>query len=343
MGLNGETAPSQVVPPLPMMQNKVVLVMDLVESVRLMAHNEASVVHHWHSFLQHAREEVLPLHGGRLVKSLGDGILVEFDEVAPAARATLQLHRYFDEANLNRSDDDKLWLRAGLNATHLYVDEHDVFGHGVNLAARVAGLAGPGETMITANVHDALIDGVDGTLARRFRVTEVLPNVSGKNIDFVIDFASYAIVPAYMIYESGLMEGPWNLAATFLILLVSAVYYGKEGMVSNDYYFVGFPVLWNLAAFYMIFVFQWGHWGNVLLVVALSILHFVPIKVAYPSRATRWRWPTLLVSALCILTLVSITYLYPERQLVLTVVAWVCLAYFAVFAVWATWGRPAVR
>ncbi|MCB0615988.1 MAG: CDP-alcohol phosphatidyltransferase family protein [Phaeodactylibacter sp.] len=188
-----------------------------------------------------------------------------------------------------------------------------------------------------------LIDGVDGTLARRFRVTEVLPNVSGKNIDFVIDFASYAIVPAYMIYESGLMEGPWNLAATFLILLVSAVYYGKEGMVSNDYYFVGFPVLWNLAAFYMIFVFQWGHWGNVLLVVTLSILHFVPIKVAYPSRATRWRWPTLLVSALCILTLVSITYLYPERQLVLTVVAWVCLAYFAVFAVWATWGRPAVR
>lgn len=162
---HGNTTPSPEVPPLPLMQNKVVLVMDLVESVRLMAANEASVVFHWHSFLQHARDEVLPRHGGRLVKSLGDGILVEFDEVAPAAKATLRLHRFFDEYNRQRDDDSKLGLRAGLNATHLYVDDHDVFGHGVNLAARVASLAGPGETVITANVHDALVDGVDGDMA----------------------------------------------------------------------------------------------------------------------------------------------------------------------------------
>lgn len=164
MGSHGEPAPSPEVPPLPLMQNKVVLVMDLVESVRLMASNEASVVHHWHGFLQHAREEVLPQHGGRLVKSLGDGILVEFDEPSRAVKATLRLHRYFDDANRGRDDDHKFWLRAGLNATHLYIDDHDVFGHGVNLAARVAGLAGPGETVITANVHDALVDGVDGDM-----------------------------------------------------------------------------------------------------------------------------------------------------------------------------------
>ena len=164
MGSHGESAPSPEVPPLPLMQNKVVLVMDLVESVRLMASNEASVVHQWRGFLQHAREEVLPRHGGRLVKSLGDGILVEFDEPSQAVKATLRLHRYFDDANRRRDDDNKFWLRAGLNATHLYIDDHDVFGHGVNLAARVAGLAGPGETVITANVHDALVDGVDGDM-----------------------------------------------------------------------------------------------------------------------------------------------------------------------------------
>lgn len=164
MGSHGDSAPSHEVPPLPLMQNKVVLVMDLVESVRLMASNEASVVHQWRGFLQHAREEVLPRHGGRLVKSLGDGILVEFDEPSQAVKATLRLHRYFDDANRGRDDDSKFWLRAGLNATHLYIDDHDVFGHGVNLAARVAGLAGPRETVITANVHDALVDGVDGDM-----------------------------------------------------------------------------------------------------------------------------------------------------------------------------------
>lgn len=153
-----------VVPPLPLQQNKVVLVMDLVESVRLMASNEVSVVLQWHSFLQHARDEVLPRHGGRLVKSLGDGILVEFDDAVPAAKAALALHRFFDHENLRRDDDHKLWLRAGLHTTHLYVDESDVFGHGVNLAARVAGLAGPGDTVITADVHDALVDGVDGDM-----------------------------------------------------------------------------------------------------------------------------------------------------------------------------------
>ncbi|MCB0549691.1 MAG: CDP-alcohol phosphatidyltransferase family protein [Phaeodactylibacter sp.] len=181
-----------------------------------------------------------------------------------------------------------------------------------------------------------LIDGIDGTLARRFRVTEVLPNVSGKNIDYVIDFASYAIVPAYMIYESGLMEGPWNLAAVFIILLVSAVYYGKEGMVSDDHYFVGFPVMWNMAAFYMIFVFQWGHWANILLIVVLSILHFVPIKVAYPSRTAHWRWPTLAATITFFFALVSITLLYPEKRVWLSTLAWLCLVYFAVFTVWAT-------
>lgn len=185
-----------------------------------------------------------------------------------------------------------------------------------------------------------LIDGVDGTLARRFRVSEVLPHVSGKNIDFVIDFASYAIVPAYMIYESGLMEGPWNLAATFLILMVSAVYYGKEGMVSDDLYFVGFPVMWNMAAFYMVFVFHWGHWANVLLVVGLSILHFVPIKTAYPSRTGHWRWPTLGVTVVFLLSLLAITWLYPKSLAWLNALAWLCLLYFTAFTIWATFILP---
>ncbi len=164
IGSNGESAPAPAGSSLPTLQNKVVLVMDLVESVRLMASNEEGVVRDWQGFLQHAREQVLPQHRGRLVKSLGDGILVEFEDAVPAVKATLQLHRYFDTLNQRRDEDSKLWLRAGLNATHLYLDEQDVFGHGVNLAARVAGLAEPGETVITANVHDALVDGVDGDM-----------------------------------------------------------------------------------------------------------------------------------------------------------------------------------
>jgi adenylate cyclase len=74
----------------------------------------------------------------------------------------LGLQRHFDESNAGLPDDQQMHLRAGLNASHLYVGEHDVYGHGVNLAARVAGLAGPGQVVVTAAVRDAIVDGMDG-------------------------------------------------------------------------------------------------------------------------------------------------------------------------------------
>jgi adenylate cyclase len=140
---------------------KVVLVMDLVESVRLMAGNELAVIDQLRGFVQHASQAVLPKHQGRLVKSLGDGIMAEFDCPRKAVSAARQLHHYFAPANAKLPPDERLYLRAGLNATHVYVDGMDIYGSGVNLAARVAALAGPGETMVTAEVRDALIDGLD--------------------------------------------------------------------------------------------------------------------------------------------------------------------------------------
>ncbi|MFP8835669.1 adenylate/guanylate cyclase domain-containing protein [Hydrogenophaga sp. XSHU_21] len=149
------------------MQHRTVLVIDLVESVRLMAADEAEVVRLWRGFVQFATTEVLPARGGRLVKSLGDGLLAEFEHPAQAVRAALQLHRHFDEPNRQLPAARQLYLRAGINASQLYVDEVDVYGHGVNLAARVADLAAPGETVVTASVYDALVVGVDADVQDR--------------------------------------------------------------------------------------------------------------------------------------------------------------------------------
>lgn len=142
-------------------RQKVVLVMDLVESVRLMAANERAVIDHWRGFVQHATTDVLPRHRGRMVKSLGDGIMAEFDSARDGTNAALALQRFFDRANATLPPDQQLYLRAGLNATHVFVDDIDIYGSGVNLAARVAGLAGPGEVMVTAEVRDGLTDGLD--------------------------------------------------------------------------------------------------------------------------------------------------------------------------------------
>jgi adenylate cyclase len=155
------------VPPLPQQRHKVVLVIDLVESVRLMAANEAAVINQWRGFMHHATTQVLPACHGRLVKSLGDGLLAEFDQPTEAVQAALALHRYFAPLNETLPPPQQLHLRAGINATNLYVDENDVYGQGVNLAARVADLASPGETLVTASVFDNIVIGVDAEVEDR--------------------------------------------------------------------------------------------------------------------------------------------------------------------------------
>lgn len=178
-----------------------------------------------------------------------------------------------------------------------------------------------------------VIDGVDGTFARKFRVTEVLPNMSGKTIDYVIDFATYAIIPAYFFYMAELVSVSWNLPLTFLILLVSAIYYGKEGMVSDDYYFIGFPVLWNMVVFYLIFVLKLSIWGNAAIVVIFAILHFIPIKFAYPSQASRLKTFTIIVSLIILMAMPLIVWFYPNVPEWLKWIAIGNLAYFGGLAI----------
>jgi len=182
-----------------------------------------------------------------------------------------------------------------------------------------------------------VIDGIDGTFARLFNVKEVLPNVDGKTIDYVIDFATYAIIPAYFFYHAELVEEIWRFPCTAIILLVSAIYYGREGMVTDDYYFVGFPVLWNLVVFYLFFVTQFSPTINTILILIFAIMHFIPIKFAYPSQASKLKTLTLVVTVIFFSTLVGILHYYPIRNVWLTGSALAVVGYFAILAIYNTW------
>ena len=183
-----------------------------------------------------------------------------------------------------------------------------------------------------------VIDGIDGTFARLFNVKKILPKIDGKTIDYVIDFANYAIIPAYFFYQAELVFPAWNLPLTFLILMVSAIYYGIEGMVSEDFYFIGFPVLWNIVVFYLIFVFAFNPLGNAAIIIIFSVLHFVPIKFAYPSQATRFRVLTIIFSAVYLFLMPLIIWLYPDVPVYLKWLAVLILIYFGLLAVADTFG-----
>jgi class 3 adenylate cyclase/TolB-like protein/tetratricopeptide (TPR) repeat protein len=140
---------------------RAVLVVDLVESVRLIQDDEVNVVRRWREFMERVITTVLPAHGGRLVKSLGDGLMLDFPRVQPAVAAAFEIQRLIDQGNEGSLPNRHLLLRMGVHVGALIADAHDVYGHGVNLAARLASLAGPGEIVVSADVRDQLTPVLD--------------------------------------------------------------------------------------------------------------------------------------------------------------------------------------
>ncbi len=145
-------------------ERTVVVIVDVVESVRLMLADEAGFIARWRGFVQAVRSQVLPVHGGRLVKSLGDGLLMVFPDVVSGVTAALALPACMVPFNLRVPDDAALRLRVAVHQADVVMDDIDIYGAGVNLAARLAALAGPDEVVVSAAVRDHLADGHHGHL-----------------------------------------------------------------------------------------------------------------------------------------------------------------------------------
>lgn len=133
-----------------------------------------------------------------------------------------------------------------------------------------------------------IIDGVDGTLARRLRVAELLPRWSGELLDFVVDFATYVFVPAYAIAAGGLLPPPAALPLGLIVTVTGALYFADRRMKTADSYFRGFPALWNVVAFYL-FVLKPMPWVGAIAVAVLAGATFAPIHFVHPVRVPRWR------------------------------------------------------
>jgi phosphatidylcholine synthase len=141
-----------------------------------------------------------------------------------------------------------------------------------------------------------LVDGIDGPLARRFRVRERLPKWDGAALDFVIDYTTYVFVPA-IIVARGLQMPPVLGAVCGVIVAVSgALYFADTRMKRSDNSFRGFPAVWNMPVF-VLYTFMPPPIVTVVSVVALAILTFVPVNFVHPLRVVRWRMPTLVVLA----------------------------------------------
>jgi phosphatidylcholine synthase len=140
------------------------------------------------------------------------------------------------------------------------------------------------------------IDGIDGTLARKFHVAEILPRWSGDALDLVVDFTTYVFVPAFALATSGLLPQPVAIPLTIAIVVTSALYFADEQMKTADNYFRGFPALWNAVAFHL-FVLKLPPWVAAIAVAGLVVLTFTPLRVLHPFRVPHLRVVNLLVLA----------------------------------------------
>jgi adenylate cyclase len=131
-----------------------ILVADVVGFSRLMGIDEARTL----AVLQGLRKDLVDpkvlQHGGRIVKSTGDGILVEFSSVIAAVECAAAIQQAMAERNRDVAGDERVEFRIGVNVDEIIIEHDDIFGDGVNTAARLENFADPGTVCVSGTVFE---------------------------------------------------------------------------------------------------------------------------------------------------------------------------------------------
>ena len=210
-------------------------------------------------------------------------------------------------------------------AVHLYT----ATGAPLGLLAVMASASADFRLAFVCLALAVFVDVTDGTLARRARVKEVVPDFDGSKLDDIVDYLNYVVVPLFLARQAALIPlGIGGLATVMVPLLASAYGFCQVAAKTPDHFFTGFPSYWNIVVFYF-FILGTPVWFNTALLLFLSVMVFVPIRYLYPSRnraARRTIYVLGVVWALCVAVLLA---QFPRPSPTL---AWLSL-YFPIFYV----------
>jgi class 3 adenylate cyclase len=121
---------------------------------RLMHTDEEATHAKLRTLLAEGVEPAIAEHGGRIVKNTGDGFLAEFPSAVEAVRAAIQFQTRIKELTIGEVDDRRIAFRVGVNIGDVIIEPHDIFGDGVNIAARLESIAEPGGICISSSAYD---------------------------------------------------------------------------------------------------------------------------------------------------------------------------------------------
>jgi adenylate cyclase len=169
-----------------------ILAADVVGYSRLMGANEVGTLESLRRHQAGLIEPTIAEFGGRIVKLTGDGILVEFPSVVGAVEAACAIQRAMPSRNLDVPQDRRIEFRVGINLGDVLVEGDDLFGDGVNVAARLEGVARPGGIAVSQSVRDHIGNKID--LKFEDRGEQQLKNIERpvRVYDVVLDEAAAA-------------------------------------------------------------------------------------------------------------------------------------------------------
>jgi phosphatidylcholine synthase len=179
-------------------------------------------------------------------------------------------------------------LKLRALSVHLLTATGAVFA----MLAMLAAVEGKWDLMFLWLVVAFFVDGIDGPLARKYNVKANAPEFDGVLLDLIIDYLTYVFIPAFALFSSGLMAGWSGWVMIIIITFASAMYFADTRMKTKDNSFSGFPGCWNMLVL-VLFALAPSWWICLIIVTALAISMFLPIKFVHPVRTARWRVVTL--------------------------------------------------
>ena len=181
-----------------------------------------------------------------------------------------------------------------------------------------------------------IIDGIDGTLARKVDIKHSGVKIDGALMDNIIDYLTYVIVPAFFFLSTPYLLPQWRVPLAAAIALSSAFQFSQTDAKTDDHFFKGFPDYWNILMFYF-FILNLSPAINTFIVGLCVLLVFIPIKYVYPSRPdyvsrSKTIRKTISISTLVwILSLFFLLFTFPtSHKTTLNLGLLYCFAYLSV-------------
>ncbi|AHH08212.1 CDP-alcohol phosphatidyltransferase family protein [Borrelia anserina] len=181
--------------------------------------------------------------------------------------------------------------------------------------------------LLKLTIFGLVIDGIDGTLARKLKIKEIIPTINGELLDNIVDYINYTFIPTLFFYYGNFIRDEYKSITCIGILLSSAYQFSRLDAKTSDDYFRGFPSLWNFLIILNI-IFKMNQITNLSIILLCIVFSFAPIKFIYPSKTKELRYITLPVTLMTCLSVILITFVrLPETYLKIgkTLIIFYCL------------------